>query len=121
MVGGQSLSECINQFYSPVCLVVLSAVMSLGIISICPILWQLPKEDLNLMEVNFDVGHRLCLAEVNINRIRLLGYCHSLYHLIRKSPECFKRFDSDGNVRDCRFIPSFASDSVRALKPLTSD
>ena len=72
----------------------------------------------NLMEISFDVGHRLCLTQVNINRVRLLGYCHSLYHLIRKSPECF---DSDGNVRDGRFIQSFASDSGSALKPPISD
>ena len=72
----------------------------------CPILWQLAKEALNLMETSFDVGNRLCLTEVNINRVRLLGYCHSLYHHIRSSPECF---DAIGNVRDSRFIQFFSS------------
>ena len=76
-------------------------------------LWQLAKEALNLMETSFDVGHRLCLTEVNINRVRLLGYCHTLYHHIRKSSECF---DSDGNVGDSRFIQSFAVSLVRALQ-----
>jgi len=84
----------------------------------CPILWQLAKEALNLMETSFDIGHRLCLTEVNINRVRLLGYCHTLYHHIRRSPECF---DSDGFVRDSRFIQTFAVQSVRALRPLISD
>ena len=84
----------------------------------CPILWQLAKEALNLMETNLQIGHRLCLTEVNINRIRLLGYCHTLYHHIRRSPECF---DSDGFVRDTRFIQTFAVQSVRALRPLISD
>ena len=70
------------------------------------------------METNFEIEHRLCLKEVNINRLRLLGYCHSLYHLIRRSPECF---DSDGFVRDSRFIQNFAVESVRAIKPLISD
>ena len=84
----------------------------------CPILWQLAKEALNLMETSFDIGHRLCLTEVNINRVRLLGYCHSLYHHIRSSPECS---DASGNVRDSRFIQSFASKLVRAIKPLISD
>ena len=68
---------------------------------VCPLLWQLAKEALNLMETSFDVGHRLCLTEVNINRVRLLGYCHTLYHHIRNSSECF---DADGNVRDSCFI-----------------
>ena len=51
---------------------------------ICLILWHLAKEALNLMEISLEVGHRLCLTGVNINRVRLLGYCHSLYHLIWK-------------------------------------
>jgi len=84
----------------------------------CPILWQLAKEALNLMETSFEIGHRLCLTEVNVNRVRLLGYCHSLYHHIRRSPECF---DSDGFVRDSRFIQTFAVQSVRAIRPLISD
>ena len=85
---------------------------------ICPILWQLAKEALGLIETNFEMEHRLCLKEVNINRLRLLGYCHSLYHLIRRSPECF---DGDGFVRDSRFIQSFAVESIRAIKPRISD
>ena len=84
----------------------------------CPILWQLAKEALNLMESSFDVEQRLCLAGVNINRVRLLGYCHTLYHHIRKSPECF---DADGNVKDSRLIPKFYVGLVRALLPLISD
>ena len=67
----------------------------------CPVLWQLAKEALNLMETSFEVGHRLCLTGVNINRVRLLGYCHTLYHHIRKHLQCF---DIDGNVRDSRFV-----------------
>ena len=85
---------------------------------VCPILWQLAKEALNLMETSFEIGHRLCLSEVNINRVRLLGYCHSLYHYIRRSPECF---EANGNVRDSRFIQSFAASLVRAIRPLISD
>ena len=85
---------------------------------VCPILWQLAKEALNLMETSFEIGHRLCLSEVNINRVRLLGYCHSLYHYIRRSPECF---GANGNVRDSRFIQSFAASLVRAIRPLISD
>ena len=72
------------------------------------------------METSFEIGHRLCLVEVNINRLRLLGYCHSLYHHhhIRRSPECF---DCDGFVRDSRFIQNFYVEVVRAIKPLISD
>jgi len=84
----------------------------------CPILWQLAKEGLGLMETSFEIEHRLCLREVNVNRLRLLGYCHSLYHHIRRSPLCF---DSDGQVRDSRFIQQFAVESVRAIKPLISE
>ena len=80
----------------------------------CPILWQLAKEALNLMETSFAVGDRLCLTEVNINRVRLLGYCHSLYHHIRSSPECF---DGNGNVRDSRFVQNLLSRLLGRFAP----
>jgi len=85
---------------------------------ICPILWQLAREALSLMETSFEIGHRLCLSEVNINKLRLLGYCHSLYHHIRRSQECY---DSDGFVKDSCFIQRFAVESARAILPLISD
>ena len=85
---------------------------------VCPILWQLAKEALNLREISFEIGHRLCLSEVNINRVRLLGYCHTLYHHIRNCPECF---DTNGEVRDSRFIQNFAASLARAVLPLISD
>ena len=70
------------------------------------------------METSFEVGHRLCPSKVDVNRVRLLGYCQTLYHNIRRSPVCF---DSDGNVRDSRFIQKFAVESERAIKSLISD
>ena len=83
----------------------------------CPILWQLAREALNLNQF-FDVGHRACLSEVNINRVRLLGYCHTSYHHIRNSSECS---DADGNVRVSCHIQSFAVSLIRALVPLVSE
>ena len=41
---------------------------------ICPILWQLAREALDLRESSCAVGHRLCLSSVNLNRLKLLGF-----------------------------------------------
>ena len=51
---------------------------------ICLISDQLAREVLSLGEAHFAVGHRLCLTEYNHNRLKLLGYCHLLYHPFRK-------------------------------------
>ena len=81
----------------------------------CPILWQLAKEALSLRENFFDVGHRLCLTDCNHNRLKLLGYCHLLYHALRKDTGCF---DTSGCRRPSNIVQQRASDLVRALKPL---
>ena len=70
------------------------------------------------METSVGVSYRLCLSEVSINQLRLLGYCHTLYHLIRRSPACH---DSDGNIRNSHFVQQFSSDSTRAIVPLLGD
>lgn len=72
---------------------------------LCPILWQLAREALNLGEAYFDVGHRLCLTDCDHNRLELFGYCRLLYHAIRKSTECV---DSFGHLEDGQFVQSYA-------------
>ena len=82
---------------------------------VCPILWQLAKEALDIRETSFAVGHRLCLSDVNMNKIKLLGYCHLLYHSLRKDSECF---DQNGYIKCSEVIQRRASGSSRALTPL---
>ena len=84
----------------------------------CPNLWQLAREALSLMETSLDVGHRLCYTKVNTNRVRFSGYCHTLYHHIRRSSECA---DADSYVKCSRFIQNFAVSLTRALVHLISD
>ena len=68
---------------------------------ICPILWQLVKEALDMRGSSFDVGHRLCFLFVNLNKLKLLGYCHLLYHTIRKDSDCF---DQTGIIRFAQIV-----------------
>ena len=82
---------------------------------ICPILWQLAREALDMRETSGAVGHRLCLSSVNLNKLKLLGYCHLLYHTLRKDSDCY---DSHGNVRSNVVVQNVASSSSRALLPL---
>ena len=82
---------------------------------ICPILWQLAREALDMRETSCAVGHRLCLSSVNLNRLKLLGFCHLLYHTLRKDSDCF---NSNGTIRTSDIVQWRASGSFRALLPL---
>ena len=82
---------------------------------ICPIIWQLAKEALDIREKHFDVGHRLCLSSANLNKLKLLGFCHLLYHSLRKDSDCF---DHNGLIRSSVIVQRRASGSFRALIPL---
>ena len=82
---------------------------------ICPIIWQLAKEALGMRESQFDVGHRLCLSSANLNKLKLLGFCHLLYHSLRKDSHCF---DHNGLIRSSVVVQRRAFDSFRALIPL---
>ena len=82
---------------------------------ICPIIWQLAKEALDIRESYFDVGHRLCLSSANLNKLKLLGYCNLLYHSLRKDSDCF---DQNGLIRSSEVVQRRASGSSRGLIPL---
>ena len=82
---------------------------------ICPILWQLAREALDMRESSCAVGHRMCLSSVNLNRLKLLGFCHLMYHSIRKDSDCF---NSDGTIRPSAIVQWRACGSFRALLPL---
>ena len=82
---------------------------------ICHIIWQLAKEALDIRENHFDVGHRLCLSSANLNKFKLLGFCHLLYHSVRKDNDCF---DHNGLIRSSEVVQRRAFSSFRALIPL---
>ena len=82
---------------------------------ICVVLWQLAREALDIRESSCAVGHRLCLSSVNLNKPKLLGFCHVLYHSLRKDSNCF---DSNGTVRSGEIVQRRASGPLRALIPL---
>ena len=84
---------------------------------ICPVLWQLAREALDLREPSCAVGHRLCLSSVSLNSLKLLGFCHLLYHSLRKDSDCFH---NDGTIHPSVVIQRRAAGSFRALLPLIS-
>ena len=59
----------------------------------CPILWQLAKEASNMQERDLAFQNKLCLTDCSLNRLKLSGYCQTLYHTIRK--------DAGGIGGDC--------------------
>ena len=79
---------------------------------ICLIICQLAKEALGMRETYFEVGHRLCLSSASLNKLKLLGYCHLLYHSLRKDSDCF---DQNGLIRSSEVVQRRASGSSRAL------
>jgi len=60
---------------------------------VCPVLWQLARESLHLPEPSLFVEHRLCLCEPTVDKLRMLAFCHCLYHACVNDTECMK---SDG-------------------------
>ena len=81
---------------------------------ICPILWQLAREALDMRETSFAVGDRLCLTSSNVDKLELLGYCHLLYHSLRKDSECY---DRNCLVRSPEVVQRRANGSIRVLIP----
>ena len=82
---------------------------------ICPILWQLAREALEIQEPSCAVGHRLCISSVSLDSLKLLGFAHLLYHSLRKDGDCFH---SDGTVHPSVIVQRRAAGSFRALLPL---
>ena len=81
----------------------------------CPILWQLAREALHISEDHFSLGHRLCFIDCSLDRLKLLAYCHTLYHAIRNDSHCS---DDNGNIKSSRFIQNYSSMLSRSLRTL---
>ena len=81
----------------------------------CPILWQLAREALSLSEDHFSLGHRLCFIDCSVDKLKLLAYCHSLYHAIKNDKDCI---DSSGQIKCTQFIQHRSAQLTRALRPL---
>ena len=60
---------------------------------VCPVLWQLARKSLHLLEPSLFVEHKLCLCEPTVDKFRMLAFCHSLYHSCVNDTECM---NSDG-------------------------
>ena len=78
-------------------------------------LWQLAREALHLSEDHFSVGHRLCFIDCSLEKLKLLAYCHSLYHTIKNDKACIF---TDGNIKSPRSIQHHSSCLARALRAL---
>jgi hypothetical protein len=81
----------------------------------CPILWQLAREALHLSEDHFSLGHRLCFIDCSLDRLKLLAYCHSLYHTVRNDRHCI---DNNGMIKNSQFIQNYSSLLSRSLRTL---
>ena len=57
---------------------------------VCPVLWQLARQLLNLPELSLSVEHRHGICEPTVDKIRMLAFCHSLYHACVNDTECMR-------------------------------
>ena len=55
---------------------------------VCPVLWQLCRENLAYTEDSISIVSRLCIAEPTIDKLRALSFCHSLYHACVNDSMC---------------------------------
>ena len=81
----------------------------------CPILWQLALEALSLSEDHFSLGHRLCFIDCTHDKLKLVAYCHTLYHSIKNDKDCI---DSTRQIKCSQFIQHRSTLLTRALRPL---
>ena len=81
----------------------------------CPILWQLAREALKVREDYFSIGHRLCFVDCSRDKLKLLSYCHSLYHAVRHDAGSIS---FDGNILHNRITQYRAHQLARTLRPL---
>ena len=44
------------------------------------ILWSLARETLSIQEASVSVCERLCFVHPSIDKLKLLAFCHTLYH-----------------------------------------
>ena len=84
---------------------------------VCPILWQLGREALNLREDSIFIGERLCLVTPTADKLRLLAFCHTLYHSLKNDKECVL---DDGRLRTAPLLQSRAQDVSRFCKHLVT-
>ena len=55
--------------------------------SICPILWHLAFEKIGHEQSVF-IGHRLCLVEPSVQKLRTLAFVHFVYHSCKFDQDC---------------------------------
>jgi hypothetical protein len=56
----------------------------------CPILWQLALEAIRIHEVSIMILSRICVSEPSIDKLKLLAFCHALYHCCAKDTQCIR-------------------------------
>ena len=82
---------------------------------ICPVIWQIARETLNLQEDSISIGERLCLINPSVSKLKLLAFCHSLYHACKNDRECVQ---SNGQIQSPLIVQNRATDIARFVKHL---
>ena len=70
----------------------------------CPILWQFARENMRIQESSILVSQRLCLCGASIDKLKLLAFCHALYHSCVNGSGCmtFEGFPHSSRVVQLR-------------------
>ncbi len=55
---------------------------------VCRVLWQFARETLHIREQSGLLEERLCIVSPSIDKLRLLAFCHCLYHAVRNDDVC---------------------------------
>jgi len=84
---------------------------------VCPILWQFPRESLHICEPSLLVESRLCMFEPSLDKLKVLAFCHALYHACRNDQGCI---NSDGGINPAIIVQQRASDLCRYVRHLVS-
>jgi hypothetical protein len=76
---------------------------------ICPALWQIARDTLGIQEASVLILHRLCISEPSPVKLKILAFCHALYHACINDAHCIA---ADGVPRCSSIVQHRASENA---------
>ena len=77
---------------------------------VCPPLWHIARECLNVHEASVEILHILCIVDPTEDKFKCLAFCHALYHCCVNDT---RRGRAEGVPKDAHTVQSNAYENVQ--------
>ena len=84
---------------------------------VCPILWQFARVSLRINEESIMFLSRLCVLEPTTDKLKLLAFCHALYHCCVNDTVCIA---DNGMPRSAQIVQQRATETCNYCLHLVS-